>query len=224
MESDTFSGDRKAPMRSPLANLEKRIISSNVGRFPPWIQGYHLTLATIPLSAGLLAFGWLAQFNLHWLWGSSAMFLLQWFTDSFDGALGRLRNTGIPRWGFYMDHLLDFLFMWCAPVAYVFLVSDVSVYLVFSLAFIYSAMMANSFLGFAAINEFKITYLGLGPTEIRIAFVALNTALIIFGPGFLDVGLPFVVAILLGALCVIVYRTQRRIWADDMARKQTAAG
>ncbi len=36
---------------------------------------------------------------------------LQWFTDSFDGALGRHRDTGIPRWGFYMDHFLDFVFM-----------------------------------------------------------------------------------------------------------------
>ena len=35
------------------------------------------------------------------------------FTDSFDGALGRRRDTGIPKWGYYMDHLLDFVFMWC---------------------------------------------------------------------------------------------------------------
>ena len=56
-------------------------------------------LATIIWTAGLLVFGYLAQFNVHWLWGSSVMLAAQWFTDSFDGALGRLRDTGIPKWG-----------------------------------------------------------------------------------------------------------------------------
>ena len=46
--ADGFSGDRHAPMRSPLAKLEQWVIARNVSRFPHWIQGYHLTLVTIP--------------------------------------------------------------------------------------------------------------------------------------------------------------------------------
>ena len=212
MPTETFAGDRKAPMRSPLAALEKKLIHRYVGRFPPWIEGYHLTLATVLWSPGLIVFGYLAQFSLHWLWGSSAMLFLQWVTDSFDGALGRHRDTGIPKWGFHMDHWLDFLFMWCIPVGYTFIVGGSTVPWLFVFAFIYSAMMANAFLGFAATGEFKITYLGLGPTEIRLAFIALNAAIVFFGPRFLEVALPYVVVVFALGLGVIVFRTQRRIW------------
>ena len=224
MSNQSFAGDRKAPMRSPLAKIEKWAITSNVQRFPGWIEGYHLTLATIVWSAGLVGFGYLAgRSNIHWLWGSSVMLFLQWFTDSFDGALGRLRDTGIPKWGFYMDHLLDFVFTWCAVVAYVFVVDGTSSHLVVILAFVYSAMMASSFLSFAAINEFKITYLGLGPTEMRVALILLNTGLIFFGPGFMEATLPYALGVLALGFCVIVYRTQRRIWAIDMERKHAAS-
>jgi len=55
---------------------------------------------TIPLSAGIIIFGYLAKDNFSWLWLSSLMIFLQWFTDSFDGALGKFRDTGIPKWVF----------------------------------------------------------------------------------------------------------------------------
>ena len=219
MAQTTFTGDRKAPMRSPLAKLERWFIDANVKRFPPWIEGWHLTLATIPLSLGLLGFGYLAQFNLLWLWGASLMQVAQWFTDSFDGALGRHRDFGIPKWGFYMDHLLDYLFMWCAPVAYIFIVPEASVPLVFAFAFLYSAMMASAFLGFAATNEFKITYLGMGPTEIRLLYVILNTVVILRGPQVIEAGLPWAVGVLAVGLAVIVIRTQRRVWRLDRASR-----
>ena len=112
MAEENFTGDKKVPMKSMLADAEKRFIMANVGKFPKWIEGYHLTLMTIPWTIGLVVFGFLAsRGSMHWLWGSSLMLALQWFTDSFDGALGRLRDTGIPKWGFYMDHFLDYLFM-----------------------------------------------------------------------------------------------------------------
>ncbi len=218
--ADGFSGDRHAPMRSPLATLERWVIARNVGRFPKWIEGYHLTLATIIWTAGLLVFGYLAQFNVHWLWGSSVMLAAQWFTDSFDGALGRLRDTGIPKWGFYMDHLLDFVFMWSAFIAYIFVVCDTSIYWVVALAFVYSALMANAFLLFAVTGDFKITYLGLGPTEIRIVLAIANTVVIFFGPRPLEVILPYVLGALGFALVFVAYRTQRQIWAIDMEDKE----
>lgn len=224
MAETPFTGDRKVPLRSPLASLEKWIIERNVRRFPRWIEGYHLTLVTILWSVGVVLFGYLAQFSLHWLWASSAMFAGQWFTDSFDGALGRLRDTGIPKWGFYMDHLLDFVFMWCAPVGYVFLVDDRTVALLFVFAFIYSALNANAFLTFGATGAFKITYLGMGPTEIRLVYIALNALVVFLGPGILETAMPYAVA-LSGLLCAsIVFRTQRRIWATDMAARQPPSG
>lgn len=220
MTPQAFAGDKKAPMVSPLAKIEKQFILSNVAKFPSWLGSYHLTLMTILWSAGLIGFGYLARTDIHWLWGSSVMLFLQWFTDSFDGALGRHRDAGLVKWGFHMDHFLDFIFMWCVPVGYVFIVSGASVYLIFILAFVYSALMVSSFLDFAATNEFRITYLGFGPTEIRLAFIVLNTVLIACGPRFLDVILPYVVAVLAVGLCLIVYQAQKRIWQIDMEAKQ----
>jgi len=223
MTAQAFAGDKKAPMVSPLAKIEKKFILSNVTKLPSWLGSHHLTLMTILWSAGMVGFGYLAMTDIRWLWGSSVMLFLQWLTDSFDGALGRHRNAGLVKWGFHMDHFLDFIFMWCVPVGYVFIVTGASVYLIFILAFVYSALMVNSFLDFAATNEFKITYLGFGPTEIRLAFIALNTVLIAYGPKLLDVILPYAIAALTVGLCVIVYRAQKHIWQLDMAAKREQA-
>ncbi len=215
MSQSPFVGDRKAPMRSPLARLERAFIDRAQHRFPTWIEGWHLTLLTIAWSAGVLAFAALARGDARWLWGSTAMLAAQWFTDSFDGALGRLRRTGIPRWGFYMDHLLDFIFMWAVFVSYALLVGGDGPLLVVVWAFLYSAMMASSFLEFGATGSFKITHMGVGPTEIRLAFAGLNTAIILAGPGFLEAALPWIVAAFAGGLVVMVFRAQRRIWRLD---------
>jgi len=217
--NESFKGDRKAPMVSPLARIEQATIRAHVHRIPRWIEGYHLTLMTVPWTVGVLLFGWAAQYNLHWLWGSSAMLALQWFTDSFDGALGRLRDTGIPKWGFYTDHLLDFLFMWAVFVSYVFLIDGWHVHLLFALGFVYTAMMASSFLRFAATGEFKITYLGTGPTEIRVAFVILNTLVIFSGPIVIERSLPYALAALSLGFAIMFYQTQRDIWRIDMRAK-----
>jgi hypothetical protein len=219
MTRTPFAGETHAPMRSPLANLERRVIQRTVGRFPRWIEGYHLTLMTVAWSAGVVLFGWLAQADLRWLWGTTAMLAGQWFTDSFDGALGRLRDSGIPRWGFYMDHFLDFVFMWCVPASYALLVAGRSRVLVVVFAFLYSAMMANAFLEFAATGNFRITYLGVGPTEIRLGYAAINTAIIFLGTGFLERALPWAVGAFGAALLVIVLGSQRRIWTLDMRQR-----
>jgi len=123
MNNRGFDGDKKLPIKTLLAPYERKFIDGNVKRFPRWIQGYHLTLMTIPWSMGLIAFGYLAAWrnNLNWLWLSSLMLFAQWFTDCFDGAMGRYRDTGIPKWGFYMDHFLDYVFMSAVFVGYSFL-------------------------------------------------------------------------------------------------------
>lgn len=210
-----FTGDRKAPLRSPLARAERWFIDRTVGRFPRWIEGWHLTLLTILWTGGIVGFAYLSRWDARWLWGSSAMLAAQWFTDGFDGALGRLRETGIPRWGFYMDHLLDFVFMWCVFAGYAFMLGDDSELLVVIWAFIYSVMMASSFLEHGATGTFRITHMGLGPTEIRLAFIGLNTAIIIFGPGFFELALPWVVLVFAVGLVVMVVRVQRRIWRSE---------
>jgi archaetidylinositol phosphate synthase len=223
MKSDAFQGDKKLPLKSPLAKIERKIIDAFVPVFPTWIEGYHLTLMTIPLSAGVVLCGYLARGALAWLWLSSTLLLLQWFTDSFDGALGRYRDTGIPKWGYYMDHLLDYVFMSSIVIGYALLVDGFHRVLFLLMAPLFGLFYVNSFLSFAATHEFKITFLGTGPTELRFLLILLNTTLIIFGTGFLKNVLVFVIGIACAALCIIVYRTQKYIWKIDMQEKKQRA-
>lgn len=221
MASEQFGGDKKLPMKSLLAKAERNFIDKNVAKFPKWIEGYHLTLMTIPLSVGLVVFGFLARNNLHWLWLSSLMLFLQWFTDSFDGALGRFRDTGIPKWGFFMDHLLDFVFMCAIFIGYSFLLEPAGRQIVYLLIPVFGCFMVSSFLAFGATGEFKITYLGAGPTELRIYFVILNCLLIFFDTAWIEKILVYILIISICALCFVVFRTQKYIWQIDMKDKKS---
>lgn len=224
MDAKEFGGDKKLPMRTLLAKYERKLIDSNVHRFPKWIEGYHLTLMTIPLSIGLIVFGYLAQRNHNWLWLSSLMLALQWFTDCFDGALGRFRDTGIPKWGFFMDHFLDFVFMCSVFIGYSFLTEGMSRQIVYLLIPVFGSFMLNSYLSFGATGEFKITYLWTGPTEIRIWFIVLNCLIIKFGTGWIEKVLVYILIGSIVFLCVVVFRTQKYIWAIDMEEKSRRVG
>ena len=96
MTAKKFTGDKKLPMNTLLAPYERRFIDALTPRFPKWIEGYHLTLMTIAWSVGTAAFGYLAAYqnNLHWLWLSSLMLVLQWFTRSVSGGRSRREENG----------------------------------------------------------------------------------------------------------------------------------
>lgn len=212
----------KAPMRTWLAPYEKRFIQWLTPYFPRWVETWHLTLLTIPWCLGLIGFGYLAGVsgNRHWLWLSSVMIVLQWFTDAFDGAIGRHKNTGLIKWGFYMDHFLDFVFLCSILIGYAFMAqTQISRELIFLLIPVFSGFMMASFLGFGATGEFKITYLATGPTEMRLWFIALNTALIGFGTDWIEQLLPWILAGSILLLVLVCFRTQRYLWQLDMEIK-----
>jgi hypothetical protein len=104
-------------------------------------------------------------------------------------------------------------------VGYSFLVEGTSKLLVFLLIPVFGCFMASSFLSFGATGEFKITYLGAGPTEIRIGFIVFNTLIICFGAGWIEKLLVYILILAVIFLCVVVYRTQAYIWKIDMRGK-----
>lgn len=220
MADDKFKGDQKAPMRAPLVKLERRFIAAWVDRIPSWLETYHLTLMTILWTIGVVAAGYLAQQDLRWLWLSSAMLALQWLTDAFDGAVGKHRDTGLVKWGYHMDHFLDYLFMTGLIVSYTFLLDGLAQTAMILLIPVFGGLWVNSFLVFSVTQEFQITRFFTGPTELRIYFILLNTALILWGTAFLQAAAPWALLAILIALSLIVYQDQRRIWALDMDAKR----
>jgi hypothetical protein len=84
----------------------------------------------------------------------------------------------------------------------------------------FGAFMVNSFLSFAATNEFKISYLGIGPTEIRLIFIVVNTLLIIFNKTYMAAALPYVLTFSVFGLFVVIFKTQKYLWKVDMDQKK----
>jgi len=219
MSNDSFGGDKKVG-KSILSAPEKKFINAAVGYVPDWLRSHHLTLLTIPISIVIIIGGFLAQGNVQWLWLVSLMIATQWLTDSLDGAAGRARNEGLVRWGYYMDHFLDYVFLGSILIAYGILLPSEFWFMQFFVLVIFGAFMINSYLAMAATNKFRIAYFGFGPTEARILFILINTMLIVFGKTYLAGALPYILAASFIVLCAVVYQTQKEVWAMDMAAKK----
>ena len=207
---------------SLLSPLERRLAASVVPRVPAWLGTHHLTLMTLLWCAGLVLFGWLAAEDLRWLWGSSAMIAMQWVTDFFDGKVGKHRGTGLVKWGFYTDHLLDYAFLCAVLGSYAFVLPERAHLSLFLVLAVFGGFMVNSFLAFAATGRFHISHGKLGPTEFRLALVAVNSLVVLYGTRRMAKALPYVAACGLVALCLLAYRTQRELWRRDAERLREA--
>lgn len=217
--TETFGGDKKVGT-SLLGAVELKFKKWAAARVPRQVETYHLTLATIPISALVVVAGFLAKDDIRWLWLTSALIAAQYLTDLLDGEVGRLRNTGLIRWGYFMDHFLDYVFLCSLLIGYSLILPDHFKYLQFFILAIFGAFMVVAYLEFAATNAFRIEHLGIGPTEVRLLFVIINTLLIVVGKTYLGPALPYVLLLAVLGLAVAVYRTQKRIWELDMQEKK----
>ena len=92
---------------SLLAPLEKKTLIWLAGRMPSWVNSDHLTLLGF---LGMILSGvcyFLASWNPLTLIGAIACLAVNWFGDSLDGTLARVRGRQRPRYGFYVDHIVD---------------------------------------------------------------------------------------------------------------------
>lgn len=218
MSNDQFAGDQKVG-ESVLMRSETRFKKWAVPKIPASIETYHLTYMTLFWSIINIVLGFFAQNNLNYLWLVSLMIFLQYITDLFDGELGRQRDTGLIKWGFYMDHFLDFIFLSSIVfVGYMISPPDLEIYY-FALVVIVGSFMVNSFLSFAATNEFEISSYGIGPTEMRLVFIIINAIIVFLGTGYFHVLVPLTVVVCLAALIINTYQIQKKLWDIDMEAK-----
>jgi len=220
-QESSFGGASKVGT-SLLSKPEKMLVSKFVDRIPKSLETYHLTMLTLLWSVLILLFSALANGNIHWLWLVSLMVVFQYITDLFDGAVGRRRNTGLVKWGFYMDHFLDYVFLACLITGYS-IISPPGLEFYFMMILLATGgFMVNSFLSFAATNQFEIYFFGIGPTEIRIVFIIINTSIIYLGTKYFYQGVPIYTVIVIISLAYMVFRSHKVLWAIDMKNKRDA--
>lgn len=219
MSNESFTGDEKVD-QSWLILLENKVVARTINYLPSWLETHHLTLMTILWSIGVVISGYLARQNLNWLWLSSLMIFMQYVTDLYDGKVGKHRNTGLIKWGYFMDHFLDYIFLCSIITGYFFLIPHQYHLYLFALMAFSGAFMVNAYLSFASTNRFKIEFLTVGPTQVRFGFVVFNTLVIFLGTSLLVKSLPFFLGASFLVLCFVVYRTQKYIWKMDMVNKK----
>jgi phosphatidylglycerophosphate synthase len=163
---------------SVLAAAEKRALIWIAQRLPSWINSDHLSALGLAAMAGAGASFWVAQSDP--IAGALLVvlcLLLNWFGDSLDGTVARVRDQQRPRYGYYVDHVLDLagtalLFAGLAASGYM---SPMIASLVVAAFFLVSA---ETYLATHARGVFKMAFIGIGPTELRILLAAGALALI----------------------------------------------
>ena len=220
MHNEEFAGASKTN-NSFLSPLERRLAPLVLPRIPAWLETHHLTMLTLVWSLLIVLFSFMAATNLRWLWAVSAMIALQWATDHYDGKIGKYRNTGLVRWGYYMDHLLDYVFLCSILIGYSFILPDSSRFQLLLMLALFAAYDFSTFLAFAAMDKLQISYLKFGPTEFRLAIIIINGLLASFGTKHMAGSLKWVNLGAAVGLCVLVYTTQKKIWRLDMGGKDT---
>lgn len=219
MEKQRFAGASKENT-SFLTPLERKLAPIVIPRIPTWLETYHLTMLTVVWSLLILLFSYLAASNMKWLWGVSAMIFLQYVSDHYDGKVGKYRNTGLVRWGYYMDHLLDYFFLCSVLIGYAFILPETSRLQLMIMLALFAAYDFSTFLAFAATDRLKISYLKFGPTEFRLALIVISTLVIFFGTRYMVSGLKWVNAGAVVGLCLLVFKAHKQIWKVDMEQKR----
>jgi archaetidylinositol phosphate synthase len=223
MTTEQGTGADKKSGKSLLHRPEQAFVRWGTPKIPKCIETYHLTFMTLAWSGLNLMFAYMAKVNLQWLWMVSLMIVLQYLTDLFDGAVGRTRNTGLIKWGYFMDHFLDYIFIASyVAVGYIIAPPVVEKWYVF-LMVILGAFEVNSYLTFGVTNKFQISHFKIGPTEMRIVFIILNTILIFTGTWHFRYTLPALCGICSAGLIYVIYRSHKALWEMDMKIKQENA-
>ena len=158
---------------SVLASSEKRVLIWLAHRLPAWVNSDHLTgLGLFAMLMAGLSY-WYARWSPAGLLWVILWLAVNWFGDSLDGTLARVRNRQRPRYGFYVDHVVDafsmvFLFAGLALSGYMSWTAA-SAFLV-----VYFMLCIEVYLATYTVGKFHLSFFGFGPTELRILLAAGN--------------------------------------------------
>ncbi len=209
--------------QSLLAPLEKQALVWMAEHLPAWVSSDQLTALGFAamLLAGLAY--WVASWNKLALWVVIIALAVNWLGDSLDGTLARVRNQQRPRYGFYVDHVLDL-------IGTAFLVGGLALsgymnpFLALGMLVAFLLVAAEEFLATHVQQVFHLSFFGFGPTELRI-ILAIGTARLFFSPWshlgplgvfrLFDVGGTIAIAGLGLKLVVSALRNSRALYAAE---------
>ncbi|MEO5761209.1 MAG: CDP-alcohol phosphatidyltransferase family protein [Vicinamibacteria bacterium] len=210
-------------LRSFTAGIEKPLLIAIARRLPAWVQPDHLTALGLFSMAGAGLCYRLVSLTPLALLGANAFLFLNWFGDSLDGTLARVREKQRPRFGFYLDHLVDafgaiFLLVGLAASGLATPLSALGLLIAYSLLQIHIALKAH------ATHVFQIAFGGVGGTEARIGLAILNTLLLV-APSAQGLLTPLAWILCSGLVGLVVIdgvatarmldREERALWARD---------
>ena len=204
------------------ARLEKKFLIWLAHRLPAAINSDHLTaLAALSMMAAAGAYVWSREWPpaLHLV---NLCLFVNWFGDSLDGTVARVRNQQRPRYGFYVDHVLD-----CAGITLLVLgmagsgLMSLTVGLAFLVA--YFLVSIEVYLATYTLTTFRMSFMGFGPTELRILLAIGNLAALrspivtLFGDTWrlFDVGATASIPLLVIAFLIAAVRNGRALFRAE---------
>lgn len=178
MEQNTNKEQSVRIQTSFLNAAEKKALLWLAERQPKWTDSDMLTFVG-HIGAVVIALGFiLANFSVHFLWLSIVGFVINWYGDSLDGTLARVRKQQRPIYGFYIDHTMDAI-----NEALMFMGAGLSPFMRFDLAcvllVVYLMLTLNVAMNAHLKGEFRLTYAKLGPTELRL--ICIIACLLLIG-------------------------------------------
>jgi archaetidylinositol phosphate synthase len=167
----------KRRQESVLANVERRALLWLAERTPAAVNSDHLTIlgfaAQIMTGVAYACSRW----NRYALLAAIGAICLNWLGDSLDGTLARYRNRQRPRYGFYIDHMVD-SFGALALMGGLALSGYMHPLIAIGLLIAFLLLSVQTYLATHALGEFRLSYCHFGPTELRILLVIGNIALL----------------------------------------------
>ena len=169
-------GDMLRLQESWVASAEKRALLWLAARTPERINSDHLTALGLVAQIGAGACYALALWNRYALLGVIACLALNWLGDSLDGTLARVRRHLRPRYGFYVDHMVD-SFGALALMGGLALSGYMHPRIAIGLLIGFLMLSIQSYLATHTQGEFRISFWRFGPTELRLLLAVGNLAL-----------------------------------------------
>ncbi len=205
-------------MQFLLAGPEKRVLTALAAHVPRTIRSNHLTVLGT-LGAVIAGAGYaLSSRSPAWLWVASLGLVVNWLGDSLDGTLARVRQTQRPKYGYYLDHIVD-AFSTTVIGLGIGLSPYVDVGIALGLVVAYLALSINVYLESTVFGVFRLAYGRIGPTEVRILLILLNTTVALYEATTVTRSVPLtrvanwgMTVVLVGMVAVLAARFARNLY------------